>query len=431
MPWSDLKEALLPGGVLKSGYVARLLEACAHAACTSLLYQLAATAAADPADPLIDQATSSRSVIDDAADITTPTFLLQGRRDYLFPPEQTIDLYRQLPGPKRLYIGLLGNPPATNPPGEVPYELGEMLAWFDHYLLGVDNGIQNRPPVEYAADPDPVTPGSTTARFDPRATTSFSSVQQGRDRLTLYPDAGGVLLQDPPTGDETPDTIATPGDDPNDPSQGVAFTSSLPTTDELAIRGRPTITLPLASSDGFTHVICELWWQKGSRTALFGWGTSYFEQPLAAEPRMVTLDSIDVVADIPAGAFIRAVFEGSTNPVYSSWFASGFDHPNPPGTHLDLYHSAGAQASITLPVASVTPPPSLAVRTAVRGDIASLRAGANGAKKLSWSFGDGTHLAQGHSVRHRYASGGLYAGTVTAYSSAGAASTVTFKVRVP
>lgn len=430
IPWTNLQEALEPGGVLKSGYVASLLQQCAAGTCSPLLGSLSTLGDDQSDDALVQQELESRSAIDNAAALRLPVFLLQGRRDYLFPPEQTIDLYRALPGPKRLYVGLLGHPPATNPPSEVPYSTGEIVAWFDHYLKGVDNGIQNRAPVEYAADPDPVTPGSTRARFDPRADTSFVKVQEGTDHLALYLHTGGTLTGEPSTGDEPVDTIAAPGDSVDPVTTGAAFVSTTPTTRPLSIRGRPTITLPLASADGFTHVLVELWWQKGAQSALFGWGARSFLPPLTATPINVSLDALSVVSDIPAGATLRVVVEGSTSPTYSSWFAPAFGRPNPPGTHLELLHSALAPASVVLPVAPLTPAPSLSVTTSVKAGIATLRARAPHTTRVSWSFGDGAPLALGTLVRHRYATPGTYAGTVTAYARSGAATTVPFSLRV-
>jgi predicted acyl esterase len=428
-PWSNLQEALEPGGVLKSGSAGNLLTQCAAGTCSSLLGTLFVLAADHRNDAFVQQALEARSVIDNAPDLRLPVFLLQGRRDYLFPPEQTIDLYRTLPGPKRLYVGLLGHPPATNTASEVPYYTGEIVAWFDRYLKGVDNGIQNRAPVEYAADPDPVSPGSSRARFDPRATTSFTKVQEGTEHLALYLHTGGTLTGQAPTGSEPEDTIAAVGDGVDPATTGAAFVATAPTTTPLSIRGRPTITLPLASTDGFTHVVAELWWQKGSQSALFGWGARFFLPPLTATPVNVSLDTMSIVSDIPAGATLRVVVEGSTNPTYSSWFALGFGSPNPPGTHLELLHEALAPASVVLPVAPLTPAPSLAVVTSVRGRVATLRASAPHTNRVSWSFGDGSPLRLGTLIRHTYSTPGTYIGTVTAYAPSGAATTVSFSVR--
>jgi hypothetical protein len=59
--------------------------------------------------------------------------------------DQALAAYKLLAGPKRLYLGDLGHPPATNPTAELPTYLGEAVAWFEHYLAGfeaVGGGVQ-------------------------------------------------------------------------------------------------------------------------------------------------------------------------------------------------------------------------------------------------------------------------------------------------
>jgi hypothetical protein len=80
-----------------------------------------------------------------------PTLLLQGRRDFLFDMDQAIASYKLLTGPKKLYLGDLGHPPATNPPDELPTYVAEAVSWFRHYLAG--SGSVGGGGVELAHDP--------------------------------------------------------------------------------------------------------------------------------------------------------------------------------------------------------------------------------------------------------------------------------------
>jgi putative CocE/NonD family hydrolase len=95
----------------------------------------------------------SRSVTGRFGDVHIPVFLVQGTNDGLFSANQAIDAYRQLSArgvPVRLYLGGIGHPPSngdTNSP-EARHVGEEALAWFDHYLRGVDNGIDRRAPIE-------------------------------------------------------------------------------------------------------------------------------------------------------------------------------------------------------------------------------------------------------------------------------------------
>jgi predicted acyl esterase len=428
--WSDVEAALVPGGVIKTGYVLGLLHLCRR--CDSFLSRLYRAAVTRRDTRLLASLTRPRSPIFDVAAIHVPTFLLQGRRDALFPPEQMIDLYERLRVPKRLYIGLLGHAPANDPAREVPHYTGELLAWFDHYLRGVDNGVQNLAPVEYAADPDPVTPFLTSAHFDPRLDTSFDGVERSGRSVTYYLHAGGALSDAPPAVEEPPDTIHAP--DPRlaaDPGQGVAYTLGAPLARGLVIRGRPRLTLPLASSDGYTHVVCELWWTKGARNALLGFGARYLAPARTATPEKMAVYFQYVVGEVPPGALLRLVVEGGTNRVYSSWFARYLPLQDPAGTRLVIAHSAATPASLTLPLAAPDQAPRVGrVQVVGLGLTRRLSARTHGAHRLSWSFGDGTPLRAGMHVTHRYSAPGRYAGTLTAYSAGGEATNVRFSVLV-
>src|SRR5213078_799291 len=60
----------------------------------------------------VEAARSSRSKLHS---LTVPTLLLQGRQDFLFDIDQALAAYKLLAGPKGLYLGDLGHPPAKNP----------------------------------------------------------------------------------------------------------------------------------------------------------------------------------------------------------------------------------------------------------------------------------------------------------------------------
>src|SRR5205814_7036252 len=66
--------------------------------------------------------------------LTVPTLLLQGRHDFLFDMDQAIAAWKLLAGPKRLYLGDLGHPPAKNPTSEEPVFVGTAVFWLDHSL---------------------------------------------------------------------------------------------------------------------------------------------------------------------------------------------------------------------------------------------------------------------------------------------------------
>jgi branched-chain amino acid transport system substrate-binding protein len=157
--WTNLVTALAPQGLSKSGLVTLLAQdvpqsrwdpqlLAAVPGLTTSSDLTAATALATPRSPL----GALRS-------ITTPTLLVQGRHDFLFDIDQALAAYRQLGGPKALYVGDLGHPPAPNPAAELPTIYGTAIKWFDHFLKGTANGIE-KTRVVVAHDP---WDGKTTA----------------------------------------------------------------------------------------------------------------------------------------------------------------------------------------------------------------------------------------------------------------------------
>ena len=61
-------------------------------------------------------------------------FVFQGRRDFAFGLEQGLTAYRQLGGPKRLYIGDFGHAPSTFPGPDADAVFAESTAWFARFL---------------------------------------------------------------------------------------------------------------------------------------------------------------------------------------------------------------------------------------------------------------------------------------------------------
>lgn len=97
----------------------------------------------------------ARSVMYKIDDVHIPVFIVQGTNDGLFTENQAIAAYQALNDrgdPVRLYLGGIGHPPSngsTSSP-EAQHVMTEILAWFDHYLKGVSNGIDQMPPIEYS-----------------------------------------------------------------------------------------------------------------------------------------------------------------------------------------------------------------------------------------------------------------------------------------
>jgi hypothetical protein len=216
-----------------------------------------------------------------------------------------------------------------------------------------------------------------------------------------------------------------------DPAQGVAYVSA-PITTPLVLRGAPVLRLPLASTDGFDHVVAELWWTLGGRSALAGVGSRWVGPSLSAQTAPISVYMQDVVADIPAGATLRLVLEGNTSPVYSSWFAQGYALRNPGGSHLSIFHDSANAASLTLPVMAPDTPPALnfLLPARVRPGATIRLSVAGRAASAAWSFGDGTQVKHALAVQQAWRRPGRYTVTVAAYSAGGAATTARLPVNV-
>jgi alpha-beta hydrolase superfamily lysophospholipase len=148
--WTSLGPALNPNGVAKTAAIAGLKQMIASSRWDASLSQAWVDISGDVMTPAVKSTEAARSSRTKLDSLTVPTLILQGRHDFLFDMDQALAAYRLLGGPKRLYLGDLGHPPAKNPTAELPTYLGEAVAWFGHYLAGA--GAVKRG-VELAHDP--------------------------------------------------------------------------------------------------------------------------------------------------------------------------------------------------------------------------------------------------------------------------------------
>jgi alpha-beta hydrolase superfamily lysophospholipase len=151
--WTNLLTSLAPQGLSKSGLVLLLQQDVPTARWDPSLLAAAASLETSTNMATVAALAAPRSPLTHLSSLTVPTLLIQGRHDFLFDIDQAEAAYKLLKGPKRLYIGDLGHPPAANPIPEQPTYFGEAVAWFDRYLKGMQSGIDKRPPVELAHDP--------------------------------------------------------------------------------------------------------------------------------------------------------------------------------------------------------------------------------------------------------------------------------------
>jgi dienelactone hydrolase len=152
--WTDLGSALNPNGVPRGGLLGRLAAAVPFSRWDSSLTQTRTDLLAGSVTSAVESTEAARSSRSKLHALTVPTLLVQGRHDFLFDLDQARAAYRLLGGPKRLYLGDLGHPPAKNPAAEQLRVVAEAVGWLREYLAVVGE----HPPgpgggVELAHDP--------------------------------------------------------------------------------------------------------------------------------------------------------------------------------------------------------------------------------------------------------------------------------------
>jgi ABC-2 type transport system ATP-binding protein len=167
--WSDIYDALLPNNVELLAYVNGFFATGWNPTAQPINNQQLSTdnnysqnmhrwvAEANSGVGLDDlrAGAAERSVAGHYSQVKIPVFVIQGLNDGLFSANQAIDAYQALRKrhvPARLYLGGIGHPPSESSldSPEAKHVEEEVLAWFDHYLKGVDNGIEGQKPIEFS-----------------------------------------------------------------------------------------------------------------------------------------------------------------------------------------------------------------------------------------------------------------------------------------
>jgi len=131
--WTDLYGALMPQGLVKSGSLASLVDAVPPERRDPSLAPVAAAALAGNAAAVRPWA-AERSSLTRLGSVTTPVFMAQGRRDFLFGMEHGSLAYPRLRGSKVLYFGLHGHAPSTFPAADTASLLQLARGWLDCHL---------------------------------------------------------------------------------------------------------------------------------------------------------------------------------------------------------------------------------------------------------------------------------------------------------
>ncbi|MFN8223251.1 MAG: CocE/NonD family hydrolase [Gaiellales bacterium] len=177
--WTDLAGALVPQGLVKSGVVAGFVGE-VPAGKLDPEVQAVQQAAFAGQTSTIAPWLGARSSLPSLATVTTPVFLMQGRRDFAFGIDQAERAWAQLKGPKRLWYGLHGHAPSTFPAADSGAMLAEGAKWFTQYLRGEPATLDSTKPVMVAPESwkgapvrYPGLPKRVTARFELTGTTAI------------------------------------------------------------------------------------------------------------------------------------------------------------------------------------------------------------------------------------------------------------------
>ncbi len=188
MSWTDLRDALLPQGLAKTGVIAGFIGSLDPKRVDPEVLAIRDAAYSGNLAPVLPFA-AARSSLPALKGVKTPVFMMQGRRDFAFGMEHALAAYRALAGPKELWFGLSGHAPSPGVAADTPAMLAEGARWYDRFLRGDTSAPLAKPvaispeswkgqPVRFAGLPKTVT---TRTAFAAKATFA----QPGRLQRTL------------------------------------------------------------------------------------------------------------------------------------------------------------------------------------------------------------------------------------------------------
>ena len=151
--WSDLYEALFPNNFGKSGAIYAFAQSVPTERIDPALRAFVPQLISSENLPAVRTLLGARSSLRFMSTVTTPSFLFQGRRDFAFDIDQATAAYRQLAGPKRLYVGDFGHSPSKFPGPDLAHILDLSTRWYDRFLKDEPNGVDKEKPVQVASNP--------------------------------------------------------------------------------------------------------------------------------------------------------------------------------------------------------------------------------------------------------------------------------------
>ena len=302
--WTSLYDALLPQNLPKSGLVAQRGQLVPYSRTDPEILAQKPDAIAGTNLPALRAFTDTRSARGKLGSVTTPTLILQGRRDFLFDLDQALAGFRELAGPKRLYLGDFGHAPSSFASPDLEYMETEARQWFDRFLKDEPNGIDKRPPIELAKSPF-------------TGTVQYASVP-ATAKLVFHARGGSI------------------GD-----TGAVVRTFTLPKR-RLETFGAATVSTKIASAAPSGHLVAVLsaLAPDGSETVV---GDGGVPAAVSSKPRKATIWLLDQVVSIAPGSRLRLTLAGTSTAQSAGNLLYLFG--NPLGSRLGI-----AKVTITLSV---------------------------------------------------------------------------------
>jgi len=306
--WTDLYSALMPQGLVKSGLVAGLASSIPDAKKDRSLAAVQAAAFAGNTAAVRPWA-EARSSLSKLSSVTTPVFMAQGRRDFLFGIDQGSRAFQRLKGPKVLYLGLHGHPPSTFPAADTDFLMSQVRGWFDCHLRN------------QACD-----------RVLARVATAPESL-------------GGTVVQTAALPKTTMSTFALPGKRAF-ARKGKAVRTTEPLKKAIEVFGAPTVRTTITASGGWSRLVAVLTAEtpQGREIVVSAGGV-----PTRNGTQNVTIRLVDQATFVPKGSTLTLTL-GSSSLAQSNSNLLYLDLPMPVAARVRVGNVVLALPGLRTPV---------------------------------------------------------------------------------
>lgn len=302
--FSDLTRSLYPQGLAKSGIVGGFVASLDPARVDPIV-----TTTRDAAfrgdTPAVTAFGAARSSIRGLGAVRTPVYVMQGRRDLAFDLDQGLPAFKALGGPKKLWIGNIGHAVSSFPGVDTTAMLVDGKRWFDRFLLGEQNGVDQGPPVTIAAEASART--TTLAALPATASTVFTSA---RAKSLPTPSARASWA------------IGTPAK-------------------TLEVFGSPTVTVDATATAGWSRIVVVLTAKTTAGVRVVSVGGAPTRQGAAK----VAVRLISTATVVPAGSKLTLTVAASSSIAPGTAGLTYLDLPMPEAATL-----AVRRVSVSLPV---------------------------------------------------------------------------------